>query len=216
MRLLSDVRRDADSRGLGSLSPGSHEPDVMYAWYKHLWATQARQEAFAGVQHLAAELHGAATALLTSGASQPDASRLTLAAKVYLKLGLWRRQLTEELSEGSIAAIMTSLKAATESAPAWGKAWHHWAYFNCEAMVYYGGRGADVAAAQRFVAPAVTGFFRSIELGQAAGGCMWVGGRLWGGAVGLWGCGGWGAGGAGLELAVCPVCVQQLCGQVGG
>lgn len=34
-------------------------------------------------------------------------------------------------------------------------------------MVYYG--KADAAAAQRFVAPAVTGFFRSIELGQVQG-----------------------------------------------
>lgn len=115
---------------------------------------------------------------------------------------------------------MASLKAATDFAPAWGKSWHHWAYFNCEvrpigcqgglqtqqrgltgalslcaarcsqapslalareaptrppacsrccqAMVFYGRN--DPAAAQRFVAPAVTGFFRSIELGQTTGG----------------------------------------------
>lgn len=68
---------------------------------------------------------------------------------------------------------MISLKAATDFAPAWGKSWHHWAYFNCEAMVFYG--QADPAAAQRFVAPAVTGFFRSIELGQTTGG--WGRGR---------------------------------------
>ena len=96
-----------------------------------------------------------------------DPPRLLLSAKVHLKLGLWRRSLTEELSEGGIASIMSNLKASTDSAPGWSKAWHHWAYFNCEAMVYYG--KADATAAQRFVAPAVTGFFRSIELGQAAG-----------------------------------------------
>ena len=177
VRLLSDVRRDTQARGLSPLSPGSHEPDVMYAWFKHLWATGARQEAFAGVQHLAQELGAAAVALAAAAAAappgavsplqQPDATRQLLSAKVHLKLGLWRRSLTEELSENSIASIMTNLRAATESASAWGKAWHHWAYFNCEAMVYYG--KADAAAAQRFVAPAVTGFFRSIELGQVAG-----------------------------------------------
>lgn len=178
VRLLADVRADGEARGLGPLSPGSQQPDVMYAWYKHLWATGARQEAFAGVQHLAAEL-GAAAAALAAAASAAaaaggvpppllDPGRQLLSAKVHMKLGLWRRSLTDELSEGGIASIMANLRAATEAAPSWGKAWHHWAYFNCEAMVFYG--RADAAAAQRFVAPAVTGFFRSIELGQAQGG----------------------------------------------
>ena len=134
MRLLSDVRSDCEARGLAPLSPGSQQPGVMYAWYKHLWATGARQEAFAGVQHLAAELgaaHAAVVAAVAAAAGAvaplpPDPLRQLLSAKVHLKLGLWRRSLTEELSEGSIASIMANLKAATESAPAWGKAWHHW------------------------------------------------------------------------------------------
>ena len=61
-----------------------------------------------------------------AGGGPPDTSRLQLSAKVHLKLGLWRRSLTEELSDGSIASIMASLKASTECAPGWGKAWHHW------------------------------------------------------------------------------------------
>lgn len=40
---------------------------------------------------------------------------------MHLKLGLWRRSLTEELSEASIASIMANLRAATEHGPAWGK-----------------------------------------------------------------------------------------------
>ncbi|GAB4815427.1 hypothetical protein N2152v2_002473, partial [Parachlorella kessleri] len=148
------------------------------------------------------ELNQVQLAATAGGAPPPAADRLLLTAKAHLKLGLWRRSLTEvgrltaaaaaaaiaaaasgerylfqgacglqlagpELSEGSIASIMTSLKAATDFAPGWGKSWHHWAYFNCEAMVFYG--RTDAVAAQRFVAPAVTGFFRSIELGQATG-----------------------------------------------
>lgn len=167
VRLLNDIRRDAEVRGLAPFDSGNHEPDVMYAWFKHLWATSVRQEAFAGVQHLAQELANVQLVASASGA-QLDADRLLLSAKVQLKLGLWRRSLTEELSDGSIASIMSSLKAATECAAGWGKVWHHWAYFNCEAMVYYS--KGDASAAQRFVAPAVTGFFRSIELAQAAGG----------------------------------------------
>ncbi|KAI3435635.1 hypothetical protein D9Q98_001694 [Chlorella vulgaris] len=201
VRLLNDVRADADVRGLAPMAPGSCQPDVMFSWYKHLWATGAKQEAFAGIQHLSQELTAAAVALAatatpsTPGGSVPggglvgsggsgflggsgtlsslvlgvlphDPTRQLLSAKVHLKLGLWRRNLTDDLTEGSIAAILTNLRAATECAPAWGKAWHHWAYFNCEAMVFYG--RADAAAAQCFVAPAVTGFFRSIELGQTA------------------------------------------------
>eukprot|EP00887_Chlorella_sp_A99_P006163 scaffold3.g6163.t1 len=164
--LLHDIRNDAEARGLASFDPGNHEPDVMYAWFKHLWATGVRQEAFAGVQHLAQELANVQLVAAAGGAPH-DPDRLLLSAKVQLKLGLWRRSLTEELTDGSIASILTSLKAATECAPGWGKAWHHWAYFNCEAMVYYSS-AAEPAAAQRFVAPAVTGFFRSIELAQAA------------------------------------------------
>ena len=170
-RLLRDVHVDVEARGMLPFSSGSHEPDVLYAWYKHLWATGDRPDAFAGVQHLAGELANlqpaAAAAGVALAAAHPDAERALLTAKVHLRLGLWRRALTEELSEGSITSIMANLRAATEGAPGWGKAWHHWAYFNCEAMVYYG--KVDAAAARRFVAPAVTGFFRSIELGQATG-----------------------------------------------
>ena len=197
VRLLDDIRRDAEARGLAPFDPGNREPDVMYAWFKHLWATGVRQEAFAGVQHLAQARAPAAVAaaaafgrrrrLFACGASwsgrrawlrdrppaggrggspraglptsppppppsppqelanvalaaaagggAPDPSRLLLSAKVQLKLGLWRRALTEELSDAAIATVVGSLRAATECAPGWGKAWHHWAYFNCEAMV---------------------------------------------------------------------------------
>lgn len=48
-------------------------------------------------------------------------SLLACHPQVHLKLGLWRRSLTEELSEGSIASIMANLRAATEHGPAWGK-----------------------------------------------------------------------------------------------
>lgn len=165
VKLLGAVRVDAELRGISQFSPGNREPDVMYAWFKHLWATGTRQDAFAGVQLLAQEL-GNVQLAVSAGGPEPELERELLAAKVHLKLGMWRRSLTDDLSEGSITAILSNLKAATDLAPFWGKAWHHWAYFNCEAMVYYS--GADAEAAQQFVAPAVTGFFRSIELGQAS------------------------------------------------
>lgn len=58
------------------------------------------------------------------------------APQVHLKLGLWRRSLTEELSEASIASIMANLRAATEHGPAWGK-------------VRFGGGAAGVSNSNR-------------------------------------------------------------------
>ena len=92
---------------------------------------------------------------------------MLLCAKVHLRTGAWRRQMADGLTGGMIASIGASMRTATELAPAWAKAWHQWAYFNVEAMIYFNAAN-DPAAAQRFVAPAVSGFFRSIELGQAA------------------------------------------------
>jgi FKBP12-rapamycin complex-associated protein len=113
------------------MSPSNREPDVLYSWYKHQWATGMRQEAFSGVQLLAQEL-GNAQLVTVAGGPLPDPERLLLCAKVHLKLGMWRRHMVEELTEGSINSIMSSVKSSTEYAPGWGKAWHQWAYFNCE------------------------------------------------------------------------------------
>jgi len=221
-RLLEDVRKDVNCRQLGAYDTGNPEPWVLYAWYKHQWATNNQGEAYGGVQHLAQELEAAVAAetaavaaamasqdsatspLATSpyapgssrigshqlqsgallspsvsgivlpmhstsgtgtGGVPPDNERLLLTAKANHKVATWRRQLTRELSPDSITSIMSALKAATGYAPGWEKAWHSWAYFNCEALAYYNAAG-DVEVAQQFVAPAVTGFFRSIELGQ--------------------------------------------------
>ena len=43
MKLLRDIRLDAERRGLGPYDPGNREPDVLYAWFKHLWANAVRQ-----------------------------------------------------------------------------------------------------------------------------------------------------------------------------
>ena len=66
-----------------------------------------------------------------------------------------------------VAAVLDSLARATEAAPGWAKAWHNWALYNVSAMEHYAHN--DVQAAQRHVAPAVLGFFRSVALAQAQG-----------------------------------------------
>lgn len=123
VRLLSDVRADSEARGLLPLSPGSHEPQVLYAWFKHLWATGARQEAFAGVQHLAAELGAAAAALAAAAASagegavvQPDPAHLLLAAKVRA----WRAGGCRGARDGMDAFLLSCLGVLQRAASVCG------------------------------------------------------------------------------------------------
>lgn len=75
--------------------------------------------------------------------------------------------LLQQLDEETTASVLASLQYATECAPNWAKAWHHFALYNVECMQHYA--SLDVHTAQRHVAPAVMGFFRSIALSQALG-----------------------------------------------
>ena len=73
----------------------------------------------------------------------------------------------QELTDGGVAVLLNHLSLATEAAPKWAKAWHNWALYNVNAMEHYAQR--NVEQAQRHVAPAVLGFFRSVALAQAQG-----------------------------------------------
>ena len=73
----------------------------------------------------------------------------------------------QELTDGGVAMLLNHLSLATEAAPKWAKAWHNWALYNVNAMEHYAQR--NVEQAQRHVAPAVLGFFRSVALAQAQG-----------------------------------------------
>ena len=73
----------------------------------------------------------------------------------------------QELTDGGVAELLGHLSRATEAAPKWAKAWHNWALYNVNAMEHYAQR--NVEQAQRHVAPAVLGFFRSVALAQAQG-----------------------------------------------
>jgi hypothetical protein len=95
------------------------------------------------------------------------------AGRRYLKLGTWQWGLCEEVDDQVIADVLASLRAATEYGRGWGKAWHHWALFNAAAMEHYAKNSPGQAI--RHVAPAVSGFFRSIALEGSTkrrGGCL--------------------------------------------
>ena len=88
-------------------------------------------------------------------------------ASVLASLFMVAPRLLQQLDEETTASVLASLQYATECAPNWAKAWHHFALYNVECMQHYA--SIDVHTAQRHVAPAVMGFFRSIALSQALG-----------------------------------------------
>ena len=58
--------------------------------------------------------------------------------------------------------------ANLQAAPDWAKSWHQWGLFNLQLLQHYAA-AKQTDEAQRHVAPAVVGFFRSVALGQADG-----------------------------------------------
>lgn len=71
----------------------------------------------------------------------------------------------QNVPEEAIEQVKTNLHIAIQTAPDWSKAWHSWALFNAQMLEYYA--RTDQERAQRHVAPAVAGFFKSVALGQA-------------------------------------------------
>ena len=148
----------------------------MFAYCKHLWGVNSREEAFQRLQSLASELFSASYQREMEGSrlAKDDAK---LVSKAFLKLGQWRWELAEEtLDDDTISDVLTSFGTATKHSRHWAKAWHNWALFNATAMEHYQRlasqrlnvneeRDALKAAATRHVAPAISGFFRSIALG---------------------------------------------------
>ena len=63
--------------------------------------------------------------------------------------------------------MLGNLDIVKQEAPAWAKAWHTWALFNVQALEHFS--RSDTQAASHFVAPAVTGFFKAVSLGQYGG-----------------------------------------------
>lgn len=89
-----------------------------------------------------------------------------LVARAFLKLGQWRWALADDMDDATLADVLGAFRTATDACRQWAKAWHHWALFNAAAMEHY--TKISPAAATRHVAPAISGFFRSIALGGSA------------------------------------------------
>lgn len=89
-----------------------------------------------------------------------------LVARAFLKLGQWRWAIADDMDDATLADVLGAFRTATDACRQWAKAWHHWALFNAAAMEHY--TKISPAAATRHVAPAISGFFRSIALGGSA------------------------------------------------
>jgi FKBP12-rapamycin complex-associated protein len=91
---------------------------------------------------------------------RPDAK---FVARAFLRLGQWRWAVADDMDDSTLTDVLTAFRTATDACHNWAKAWHNWALFNAAAMEHY--QRVAPAAATRHVAPAISGFFRSIALG---------------------------------------------------
>ncbi|XP_004346781.2 TOR pathway phosphatidylinositol 3-kinase TorA [Capsaspora owczarzaki ATCC 30864] len=104
---------------------------------------------------------------LTSGIvtmTVPDQAKLL--ARCYIKLGEWEMALMDSLNERAITKILDSYLLATTYDDTWYKAWHSWALMNFEAVSHFEKSNANQKQVRAHIAPALTGFFRSIALMQ--------------------------------------------------
>ncbi|KAF5285925.1 hypothetical protein FQA39_LY04386 [Lamprigera yunnana] len=147
------------------------QPQVTFAYTKHLWMSGKKQEAH---MHL--------SDFLQEYTHQPDNNDVThdgrrrLLARCYLKLGEWQESL-EGIKEKSIPFILKSFHQATENDQLWYKAWHSWAYMNFETVLFYKNENILRNSGQstktdktnniiHYTVLAVQGFFRSINLSK--------------------------------------------------
>ncbi|KAK1259623.1 Serine/threonine-protein kinase TOR [Acorus gramineus] len=139
-------------------------PQVILAYLKYQWSLgedNKRKEAFSRLQDLSLQL--AATTVIGPGAPTSQSIALgptvPLLARVFLKLGTWKWELSPRLDDKSIEEILTAFRNATQCATEWAKAWHTWALFNTEVMSQYTKRSLP---AGQYVVAAVNGYFHSI------------------------------------------------------
>jgi len=156
------------SEGTPGYGAGSGRPKVMFAYVKHLWHTGQKKQAFMRLQSLAHELREQSEQITSSGQPQTE-DHEKIVAQAFLKLGKWRWALADGMNEETLTDVLMAFRTATMTNRQWAKAWHHWALFNATAMEHYNRQASSrdngtSEDAMRHVAPAISGFFRSIAL----------------------------------------------------
>jgi FKBP12-rapamycin complex-associated protein len=123
-------------------------PHVTYAYTKHLWMSNQKEQAFRQLHHFVqASLQPQSAVAIISPASTPEEPDRhvelgKLLARCYLRLGQWQESL-QGINEQSIPAVLQYYAAATEHDSTWYKAWHAWAYMNFEAVLFFKHQGQN-------------------------------------------------------------------------
>lgn len=170
--LVKLLQYDPESASGASLSHG--HPQVMLAYLKYQWSLGddiKRREAYSWLQDLAVQLELSPNTYSMTPVNSSGAPNVCvpLIARVYMRLGTWRRALSPGLDDEAIQEILVSFKNATQYAKDWAKAWHTWALFNTAVMSHYTLRGYPGITGQ-YVVAAVTGYFYSIACASNAKG----------------------------------------------
>ncbi|KAL5013660.1 hypothetical protein ScPMuIL_007930 [Solemya velum] len=168
-------------------------PHVAFAYMKHMWKNNQKNEAYGKLQHFVQHsLYAKDIQLVAPEDSQQRSELHKLLARCYLKLGSWS-EVHLGIGEQSIPQVLEYYSWATEYDKSWYKAWHALALMNYEAVLFYKqkeqastektpqhpgdiGKSASVdvltpsktesytAKIHKYCVPAVQGFFRSIAL----------------------------------------------------
>ncbi|XP_076166943.1 serine/threonine-protein kinase Tor isoform X1 [Ptiloglossa arizonensis] len=156
-------------------------PQVTFAYCKHMWVANKREEAYSQLQNFVqTSLQPTTLSVVNQEDEKQQEARKRLLARCYLKLGEWLEAL-QGINEHSIPAVLSYYARATEDDPTWYKAWHAFAYTNFETVLFYkhqqgdsnaectpgNGTRSNFSSSQyisKFTVPAVEGFFRSINL----------------------------------------------------
>ncbi|XP_055588723.1 serine/threonine-protein kinase Tor [Uranotaenia lowii] len=145
------------------------EPDISFAYAKHLWTAGKRSEAYDQLNRLVGDMSIEGN----FDASEKDENRRLL-ARCYMKLGQWQYQL-HGLNDQYTKGILACYEKATKHDSNWYKAWHSWAYMNFEVvqnqkqhedLLKNPGGDKEKCMIRQYAVPAVQGFFRSINLSQ--------------------------------------------------
>ncbi|XP_037955980.1 serine/threonine-protein kinase Tor [Teleopsis dalmanni] len=150
-----------------------NQPQVTYAYTKHMAASDNMQGAYEQLSHFVNNY----TAQLNCIPEEVKQDDHRLLARCYLRLATWQNELQGILDADAVQGALDCFEKATDYDPNWYKAWHLYAYMNYkvvqaqkqsfENLLHTPGDAyiqKEKAIIEQYAVPAVQGFFRSISL----------------------------------------------------
>lgn len=159
-----------------------NQPQVTFAYTKHLWMAGERERAFKQLDRFV-NTFSLQNNCSTSAEQLKDEYRRLL-SRCYMRLGLWQSTL-QGITDNSVKGILSCYEKATKHDEHWYKAWHSWAFMNYKVVQQQKQQMQDTCAMNnlnvldlnvkgqkekllilQYVVPAVRAFFKSISLLQ--------------------------------------------------